>query len=207
MPSTLNTGIKQQGLGSRKRIIIGITGASGVIYGIKLLKALQSSIETHLVITDAGRKTIQLETSYSVEDVESLATFVYSPKDHAAPIASGSFLTEGMAIVPCTIKTLSAIVHSYTENLLVRAADVCLKERRKLVLAVRETPLHVGHLRLMCKAAELGAVILPPIPGFYHRPHTLEDVLLQVVGKILDQFHLPHQLFLRWEGNGNTRGG
>lgn len=197
--NSAGTGI--QAVGTPKRIIVGITGASGVIYGIELLKALgQKAVETHLVITDAARKTIELETNLSLAQVEALASSVYSPTDHGAPIASGSFLTEGMAVVPCTIKTLSAIVHSYNDNLLVRAADVCLKERRRLVLAVRETPLHVGHLRLMYQAAELGAVILPPIPGFYHRPETLKDVILHIVGKILDQFYIPHELFPRWHG-------
>lgn len=184
------------------RLIVGISGASGALYGIELLKALrEKDLETHLVITEAARKTISIETDYSIQEVEGLATMVHDWRDHGAAIASGSFLTEGMAVVPCSVKTLSAIVHSYNDNLLVRAADVCLKERRKLVLAVRETPLHLGHLRLMCQAAELGAVILPPIPGFYHRPSSLEQLILHVVGKILDQFQISHQLFQRWAGS------
>jgi len=193
-------------MGGRKgnghgRLVVGITGASGVIYGIELLRALRrAGVETHLVMTDAAKKTIELETPFRPEDVGGLAYRVHDIGDHAAPIASGSFLTHGMAVVPCTIKTLSAIVHSYNENLLVRAADVCLKEGRKLVLAVRETPLHLGHLRLMCQAAELGAVLLPPMPGFYHKPSSVEEIVLHIVGKIMDQFCLPHDLFRRWQG-------
>ncbi len=183
------------------RLIIGISGASGAVYGVELLKALRNKgVETHLVITDAAKKTISLETHCSIQEVESLATVVHDWMDHAAPIASGSFITEGMAVVPCSVKSLSAIVNSYNDNLLVRAADVCLKERRRLVLAVRETPLHLGHLRLMCQAAEMGAVILPPIPGFYHRPSTMEQLILHVVGKILDQFQIPNESFPRWSG-------
>jgi len=158
-------------------------------------------VETHLVITEAAKKTISIETDYSIQEVENLASVVHDSRDHAAAIASGSFMTEGMAVVPCSVKSLSAIVHSYNDNLLIRAADVCLKEGRKLVLAVRETPLHLGHLRLMCQAAELGAVILPPIPGFYHKPSSMEQLVLHVVGKIMDQFQIPHQLFTRWAGS------
>lgn len=184
------------------RLIVGISGASGAVYGIELLRALrEKNLETHLVITEAAKRTIPLETDYTVQEVEGLATVTHDWRDHAAAIASGSFLTEGMAVVPCSVKSLSAIVHSYNDNLLVRAADVCLKERRKLVLAVRETPLHLGHLRLMCQAAELGAIILPPIPGFYHKPSSMNQLILHVVGKILDQFQIPHQLFPRWEGS------
>jgi len=184
-----------------RRVIVGITGASGAIYAIELLRALgKAGIETHLIMTDAAKKTIELETPFTPNEVGELASMVHDIEDQAAPIASGSFLTEGMAVVPCTIKTLSAIVHSYNENLLVRAADVCLKEGRKLVLAVRETPLHLGHLRLMCQAAELGAIILPPMPGFYHRPSSVEEIVLHIVGKIMDQFCLAHELFRRWQG-------
>jgi 4-hydroxy-3-polyprenylbenzoate decarboxylase len=185
----------------KRRVIVGISGASGVIYGIELLKALgERGVETHLVVTDAARKTISIETDYSLQQVEALSTVVHDLRDHGAPIASGSFLSDGMAVVPCSVKSLSAIVHSYNDNLLVRAADVCLKEKRKLVLAVRETPLHLGHLRLMCQAAELGAVILPPIPGFYHRPSSLQELVSHVVGKILDQLGVPNQMFRRWSG-------
>jgi len=188
--------------GGSGRLIVGISGASGAVYGIELLKALRDKdVETHLVITEAAKKTISIETDYSIQEVENLASVVHDSRDHAAAIASGSFMTEGMAVVPCSVKSLSAIVHSYNDNLLIRAADVCLKEGRKLVLAVRETPLHLGHLRLMCQAAELGAVILPPIPGFYHKPSSMEQLVLHVVGKIMDQFQIPHQLFTRWAGS------
>lgn len=198
MPGEMGAHVKPGGTG---RVIVGISGASGALYGIELLKALRDkAVETHLVITEAAKRTIAIETDYSVQEVENLATVVHDCTDHAAAIASGSFMTDGMAVVPCSVKSLSAIVHSYNDNLLIRAADVCLKERRKLVLAVRETPLHLGHLRLMCQAAELGAIILPPIPGFYHRPSSMEQLVLHVVGKILDQFQIPHNLFARWAG-------
>lgn len=152
--------------GAARRVVVGISGASGVIYGIRLLEALRQdpAIETHLVITSAGRITIAQETSWPVGQVEALANVVHKPENIGASIASGSFATLGMAIVPCSIKTLSAVAHSYADDLLVRAADVTLKEGRPLVLAVRETPLHLGHLRLMVQAAEMGAVILPPMP-------------------------------------------
>jgi 4-hydroxy-3-polyprenylbenzoate decarboxylase len=198
-PGEMEAHVKSGGSG---RLIVGISGASGAVYGIELLKALRDKdVETHLVITEAAKKTISIETDYSIQEVENLASVVHDSRDHAAAIASGSFMTEGMAVVPCSVKSLSAIVHSYNDNLLIRAADVCLKEGRKLVLAVRETPLHLGHLRLMCQAAELGAVILPPIPGFYHKPSSMEQLVLHVVGKIMDQFQIPHQLFTRWAGS------
>jgi len=184
-----------------ERIIIGITGASGVIYGIELLKVLsQLGYETHLILTDAARKNISIETDYSVEEVEALAGRCHQNEDLAAPLASGSFLTMGMVVAPCTIKTLSAIANSYTSNLLVRAADVCLKERRKLILLVRETPLHKGHLRLMAQAADMGALILPPVPAFYHRPRTVEEIVHQTIGKALDYLGIDHELYRRWEG-------
>jgi 4-hydroxy-3-polyprenylbenzoate decarboxylase len=187
-----------------RRIIVGITGASGVIHGVELLRALaRSGVETHLIVSDSGKRTLGIETDLSMQEVQGLASVTHDWRDVGGAVASGSFLTEGMAVVPCSIKTLSAIVHSFNENLLVRAADVCLKEKRKLVLAVRETPLHLGHLRLLCSAAELGAVILPPSPGFYHGPATIADLVHQIVGKILDQFQIPHELFARWgEGAG-----
>ncbi|MGQ9858617.1 MAG: UbiX family flavin prenyltransferase [Thermodesulfobacteriota bacterium] len=189
------------GPSGESRIVVGITGASGVIYGIELLKALSSMpVETHLILTEAAKRTISMETDFRVEQVEAMAKVVHHWRDYGAAPASGSFLTRGMAIVPCTIKTLSAIVNSYNDNLLVRAADVCIKERRRLVLAVRETPLHLGHLRLMCQAVEMGAVVLPPIPGFYHRPSSVHELVAHVVGKILDQLGIEHQLFRRWEG-------
>ena len=183
----------------KKRIIIGITGASGVIYGIEILKELtKEDLETHLIITESGKKNIILETDYSVRDVESMANKVYDNDDLAAPLASGSFLTSGMIVAPCTIKTLSGIANSYSDNLLVRAADVTLKEKRKLVLLVRETPLHKGHLNLMSIAADLGAHILPPIPSFYHHPKTIDDIIHQTIGKVFDYFGIEHNLFTRW---------
>ena len=183
----------------KKRLIIGITGASGVIYGIEMLKELtKKDLETHHIISDSGKKNITLETDYSVRDVESMADKVYHNDDLAAPPASGSFVTCGMVVAPCTIKTLSGIANSYSDNLLVRAADVTLKEKRKLVLLVRETPLHKGHLNLMTMAADMGAHILPPIPSFYHHPKTIEDIIYQTIGKVFDYFEIEHTLFERW---------
>ena len=184
---------------TKKRIIIGITGASGVIYGIEILKELtKKDLETHLIISEPGKKNIILETDYSIGDVESMADKVYDNDDLEAPLASGSFLTNGMVVAPCTINTLSGIANSYSENLLVRAADVTLKEKRKLVLLVRETPLHKGHLRLMSMAADIGAHILPPIPSFYHHPKTIEDIIRQTIGKVFDYFEIEHHLYERW---------
>lgn len=187
-----------------KRLIIGISGASGAIYGVRMLEVLQSvpDVETHLVMSLAARQTLSLETDLSLREVQALADVVHDARDIAASISSGSFKTAGMAILPCSIKTLSGIVNSYTDGLLTRAADVVLKERRPLVLCVRETPLHLGHLRLMTQAAEIGAVIMPPVPAFYHRPQTLDDVINQTVNRVLDQFDivLPDDLFTRWSG-------
>ncbi|HGY3366511.1 UbiX family flavin prenyltransferase [Citrobacter freundii] len=187
-----------------KRLIIGISGASGAIYGVRLLQVLRdvTDVETHLVMSAAARQTLALETDLSVRDVQALANVNHDTRDIAASISSGSFQTAGMVILPCSIKTLSGIVHCYTDGLLTRAADVVLKERRPLVLCVRETPLHLGHLRLMTQAAEIGAVIMPPVPAFYHRPQTLDDVINQTVNRVLDQFEitLPQDLFTRWQG-------
>ena len=182
-----------------KRIVIGISGASGVIYGIKMLRLLQEKdFQTHLIISESGRQNIEIETSHKADDVAAMADFTYDNRDVGAALASGSYLTEGMVVVPCTIKTLSGIANSYTNNLLVRAADVTLKEKRKLVLVVRETPLHVGHLNLMMKAANMGAHILPPVPSFYHQPKTIDDIIHQTVGKIFDYLGIEHNLFTRW---------
>lgn len=184
-----------------KRIIVGISGASGVIYGIRLLEVLkESEVETRLVLTSAAKKNILIETTFTVKDVEGLASKVHDIKYLAAPISSGSFKTDGMVIAPCTIKTLSGVAHSYNENLLIRAADVTLKERRKLILVVRETPLHKGHLVLMSKVVELGGVILPPIPAFYHFPRMIKDLIDHTVGKVLDIMGIEHSLYKRWEG-------
>lgn len=185
-----------------KRIVVGISGASGVIYGVRLLKLLkETDYETHLIISDSGRLNIKIETDYQPDEVEALSDYVYDHKDMAASLSSGSFLTDGMVVVPCTIKTLSGIANSYNENLLVRAADVTLKEKRKLVLVVRETPLHKGHLRLLTLAADMGAHILPPVPSFYHQPKTIEDIIDQTIGKIFDFFGIEHHLFKRWGEN------
>ena len=183
------------------RIIVGISGATGAIYGIRTLETLyRLNVETHLIISNAGKKTIELESDYDVEDVEKLATQVHSIDDIAASISSGSFKTDGMIIAPCSIKSLSAIANSYNTNLLIRAADVILKERKKLVLMVRETPFNLGHIRLMTAVAEMGGILLPPMPAYYNFPKTIDDIINQSVGKALDQFDLEHNLFSRWQG-------
>lgn len=191
-----------------RRLIVGISGASGVIYGIRLLEVLQQveSLETHLVMSSAAKRTILLETAYTIEQVERLADYTHRNSDIAAALSSGSFQTLGMMVLPCSIKTLSGVAHCYSDTLLLRAADVMLKERRKLLLAVRETPLHLGHLRLMVQASEMGAIIMPPMPAFYHDPHSLEEIIDQTVNRMLDLFdiRLEHDLFQRWEmGSGN----
>lgn len=187
-----------------KRVIVGMSGASGIIYGIRLLEVLRGveDIETHVVMSNAAKRTILLETDYTVEQVENLADNMYSFGDIAASISSGSYKTIGMVVVPCAIKTLSGIANSYSDNLLLRAADVTLKDQRKLVLVVRETPLHLGHVRLMAQAIEIGAIMMPPMPAFYHRPQTLDDIINQTVNRILDLFdiELNHDLFQRWQG-------
>lgn len=187
-----------------KRLIIGISGASGVIYGVRMLEVLRGvpDIETHLIMSNAARQTLALETDLQLRDVQSLADVVHDARDIAASISSGSFKTAGMVILPCSMKTLSGIVHSYTDNLLTRAADVVLKERRRLVPCVRETPLHLGHLRMMTTAAELGAIVMPPVPAFYHRPQTLQDIVDQTVNRVIDQFdiEISQDLFTRWDG-------
>ena len=185
-----------------KRLIVGISGASAAIYGIRLLEVLsETDVETHLVITSAARKIILLETDFTVEEVEAMADHVYDIDDIGAAIASGSFKTDGMVIIPCSIKSLSAIANSYGANLLLRAADVTLKERRRLVAVVRETPLHRGHLQLMLRVTDMGAIIFPPLPAFYHRPKTVEDIVDHTVGRILDLFGIDHALFERWSGS------
>ena len=182
-----------------RRLVIGISGASGVILGIRLLEALRSTeIATHLVLSPAARLTIQKETAWSVKDVLSLADVVYRHTDIGAAIASGSYSTLGMVVVPCSIKTLSAIANSYSADLLTRAADVTLKEGRPLVLVVRETPLHLGHLRLMELAAQAGAVIFPPTPAFYDHPQTVEDLVSNLVGRILARLGIENNLYTRW---------
>ncbi len=186
----------------KKRLIVGMAGATGVIYGIRMLEVLKNrDVETHLIISEAGKLNIKIETSYDVDEVLAMADFTYNNKQIAASVASGSFQTMGMVVAPCTVKTLSGIAHSYNENLLIRAADVQLKEKRKLALMFRETPLHVGHLRLLTQAAEMGAHIVPPVPAFYHHPKTLDDIINQSVGKVLDFFGIEHDLFKRWDNS------
>jgi 4-hydroxy-3-polyprenylbenzoate decarboxylase len=184
------------------RLIVGISGASGVVYGIRLLQVLSkiAGIETHLIISEAGELNIRYETDWKIEDVKAMANFSYDVRDLGAPPSSGSFQTDGMVIAPCSIKTMSALANSYSENLLIRAGDVTLKERRRLVLLVRETPLHVGHLRNMQKLAEAGAIIMPPVPAFYHKPQTIQDIIDHTVGKVLDIIGIEHALFQRWSG-------
>ena len=183
-----------------KRLIVGISGASGVIYGIRMLQVLQGfrEIETHLVISKPGERTISEETSYKIDEVKALANVVHPVQDIGASIASGSFKTEGMVIIPCSIHTASAIAYSISDNLLTRAADVVLKEKRKLVLVVRESPLHVGHLKSLLAAAEMGAMIVPPVPAFYTLPKTLDEIIDHTVGRVLDLFGIEHKLVKRW---------
>lgn len=183
------------------RLILAITGSSGVIYGIKVLEILSNlKIETHLIISEWGERNVQIETDRSVEFVKSLATKQYSSDNMAAPISSGSFRTDGMAIVPCSMKTLSSIANGYDDNLISRAASVCIKESRKLVIVPRETPLSRIHLQNMSKLADIGVIVLPAMPGFYHRPKSIDDLVTHVAGKILDQFDIDHNIFRRWGG-------
>ncbi len=183
-------------------LIIGITGATGAIYGIRLLEVLaaKKDIETHLVISDAGELNIKHETDWETEAIKKLADSYYDINDIGARLASGSFKRDGMIVAPCSMKTLSALANSYTQNLLIRAGDVTLKERKKLVLLVRETPLHIGHIRNMERLSEMGAIIMPPVPAFYHRPKTIQDIIDHTIGKVLDIFDIEHNLFERWPG-------
>jgi 4-hydroxy-3-polyprenylbenzoate decarboxylase len=183
-------------------MIVGISGASGAIYGIRLLETLkQIHLDTHLILSRAAERTIELETDYAVDQVKKMATVCYDLDDIAAPVSSGSFKgTRGMVILPCSIKTLSALANSFNVNILIRAADVTLKERRKLVVAVRETPLHRGHLELMLRLTDMGAILFPPVPAFYHRPRDLEDIIRHSIGKILDLFDIEVPDFKRWAG-------
>jgi 4-hydroxy-3-polyprenylbenzoate decarboxylase len=192
-----------QGLGGDvRRIIVGISGASGAIYGIRVLETLRElpDVETHLVMSAAGQATITYETGYSIGDVRALADHVHSNRDVGACISSGSFHTAGMIVAPCSIKTLAGIAMSYDESLLTRAADVVLKERRRLVLMLRETPLHAGHLHMMQLATTAGAVIAPPVPAFYTRPETLDDIIGHTVARALDLFGIDVKGTSRWAG-------
>jgi polyprenyl P-hydroxybenzoate/phenylacrylic acid decarboxylase-like protein len=189
---------------AQRRLIVGITGSSGPHYGVRLVEALrdQTDVEVHLIVSAGARRTMEYELDRDPDAVAELGHAVYEEGDLAAPIASGTFVTDGMVVAPCSVKTLSAIASSFSDNLIARAADVCLKERRRLVLVTRETPLHLGHLRLMQQATEAGAVVLPPVPGFYHRPRTIEDLVDHTVVKVLDQFGIHLDLIERWSGPG-----
>jgi 4-hydroxy-3-polyprenylbenzoate decarboxylase len=189
------------------RLIIGISGASGVIYGIRLLEVLrdQTDVQTDLVMSSTARMNINIETDWSVQHVEALADTVHKLGDLAAPISSGSFRTDGMIIAPCSMKTLSAIVSSYSDNLLLRAADVILKEGKPLVIVPRETPLHVGHCRLLYEAAQMGIRISPPMPAFYNRPQTIDDIINHNVGRVLDLFGVDPGVVKRWAGPGGNK--
>lgn len=185
-----------------KRIVVGITGASGVIYGIRFLELLRGfpEVETHLVISGPGKRTIVEETDYSVGEVEALAHRHYDDRDIGAALASGSFRTDGMVIAPCSIKTASAVAYCRADTLLSRAADVTLKEGRPLILLVRETPLHAGHLRCFLTLVKMGAVLLPPMPAFYHRPKQIDDLIIHTLARVLDRLRLPHRLTEEWRG-------
>ena len=188
-----------------KRLIVGITGASGTIYGVRVLQALRAlGIESHLVVSKAGDQTRALETDLSADDLRGLADKVYAPGDIAAAISSGSFQTMGMIVAPCSVRTLGEIATGVTGSLVSRAADVCLKERRRLVLMFRETPLHAGHLRSLLAVTEMGAIVAPPLPAFYARPATLDDMVTHSVARALDLFGLDTGTFPRWAGPGNT---
>jgi 4-hydroxy-3-polyprenylbenzoate decarboxylase len=189
------------------RLIVGISGASGVIYGIRMLEVLKehTDVETHLVISNGGKLNISLETDWDVKDVEALADEVHSDQNLAATIASGSFKTAGMVIAPCSMKTLSGVVNSYADTLVVRAADVVLKENRPLVLMPRETPLHAGHCRLLHEAALMGITIAPPMPAFYNDPQSIDDLINHNVGRILDLFDIDNSIVKRWTGAKSKR--
>jgi len=191
-------------MGKNIKIIVGITGSSGVIYGIKLLYFLKKSeIETHIVLSKWAEKNIEIETDESVVEVKKLASFEYKENDMAASISSGSFKTDGMIIIPCSMKTLASIANGYDDNLISRAASVTIKENRKLVIVPRETTLSQIHLSNMLKLAKIGVTILPAMPGFYHRPKTINDLILHIVGKTLDQFEINNEVFKRWKNNGS----
>ncbi|MCW5698514.1 MAG: UbiX family flavin prenyltransferase [Rhodospirillales bacterium] len=182
-------------------LVVAITGATGVVYGLEVLKALQRlAIPRHLIVSEMGIQTLAIESHLSFGDVKALADVTHNVKDLAASVSSGSFRSRGMIVAPCSIKTLSGIANSDSLNLVIRAADVTLKERRPLVLMVRETPLHLGHLRLMTAACEMGAIIMPPLPSFYHKPETIDDIVQQSVGRALDQLGIDHDLTERWAG-------
>ena len=185
-----------------KRLVVGISGASGAVYGIRFLELLRAlpEVEAHLVVSDPAKRTIVEETDWAVKDVEAMATRRYDNKDIGATIASGSFKTDGMVIVPCSIKTAAAVAHCVSDTLMARAADVTLKEGRPLILVVRESPLHLGHLRVLTALAEMGAVVLPPMPAFYNRPKQIDDLVVHTLARVLDRLGLPHTLAPEWQG-------
>ena len=185
-----------------RRLIVAITGATGAIYGVRLLQVLRniSGVESHLLISEAGVLNLHQEMDLKRKDVEALADVVHNVRDVGASIASGSFLSDGMVIAPCSMKTLASIAHGLSDNLITRAADVVLKERRRLVLMVRETPFNLAHLRNMTAVTEMGGIIFPPLPGFYHRPQSIEEMVDHTLGRVLDMFALPHELTPRWQG-------
>ena len=183
------------------RLIVAITGASGAIYGIRALQALREAggVETHLIVSAAANQTIVAETDYSASDVKDLADVVHNEKDIGASLSSGPFRTLGMLVAPCSVKTMGGLANSYDDNLVVRAADVCLKERRCVVLMLRETPLHMGHIELMQRVTRAGAIIMPPVPAFYHRPESIDDIVNQTVGRALDLFDIDPGIVKRWK--------
>ena len=187
---------------SPKRLIIAITGATGSVYGVRLLEVLRDlpDIETHLMVSEAGVLNLHQEMDFKRKDVEALADVVHNVRDVGASIASGSFLSDGMIIAPCSMKTLASVAHGMSDNLITRAADVVLKERRRLVLMVRETPFNLAHLRNMTSVTEMGGIIFPPLPGFYQRPQSISEMVDHTVGRVLDMFAVPHQLTPRWQG-------
>jgi flavin prenyltransferase len=189
-------------MSSPRRIIVAITGASGVVYGVRLLQVLRETagVETHLLVSEAGLLSLHQELDMKRKEVEALAAVVHSVRDVGASIASGSFQSDGMVIAPCSMKTLASVAHGLSDNLIARAADVTLKERRRLVLMVRETPFNLAHLRNMTAVTEMGGIIFPPLPGFYQRPQTIAEMVDHTVGRVLDLFDIPHQLTPRWNG-------
>ena len=189
----------------RKRIVIGISGASGVVYGVRLLDALHDlDVETHLVMSKSAKVTLAYEMDLKVSEVSAKADFTYQPEDIGAAISSGSFLTMGMIVAPCSIRTLSEIATGVTSTLLSRAADVVLKDRRRLVLMVRETPLHLGHLRSMAQVTEAGAIIMPPVPAFYAKPRSIDEMIGHSIGRVLDMFEIKNDLVKRWGEGGSS---
>ena len=192
---------------SSKRLIVAITGATGVVYGVRLLQALHEvpDVETHLLVSDAGVLSLHQELDMNRKEVEVLADVVHNVRDIGASIASGSFESAGMIVAPCSMKTLAAVAHGFSDNLITRAADVVLKERRRLVLMVRETPFNLAHLRNMTAVTEMGGVIFPPLPGFYQRPKSIEEMVDHTVGRVLDLFSVPHTLTPRWKGLKDAR--